>query len=113
MAISAGNSGSRRAVRENGEALAQDHAVDRILRPKMKRKIYETELRKLQVELCHLQDWVKSRGLRIIVVSSPAQCHADVARHAARPVDDLDPQLVSARTEMLVPELINLLRHAC
>src|SRR6266446_1135380 len=68
MAISAGNSGSRRAVRENGEALAQDHAVDRIPRPKMKRKIYETELRKLQVQLCHLQDWVKFRGLRIIIV---------------------------------------------
>jgi len=68
MAISSGNCVSRQAVRENGEALAQDHAVDRIPRPKMKRKIYETELRKLQVELCHLQDWVKSRGLRIIVV---------------------------------------------
>jgi len=27
---------------------------------KMKRKDYEKELRKLQVELCHLQDWVKS-----------------------------------------------------
>jgi len=26
----------------------------------MKRKAYEKELRKLQVELCHLQDWVKS-----------------------------------------------------
>ena len=25
---------------------------------KMKRKPYEKELRKLQVELCHLQDWV-------------------------------------------------------
>ena len=34
----------------------------------MKRKIYETELRKLQVQLCHLQDWVKFRGLRIIIV---------------------------------------------
>ena len=26
----------------------------------MKRKAYEKELRKLQVELCHLQDWVKA-----------------------------------------------------
>ena len=34
----------------------------------MKRKEYEKELRKLQVELCHLQDWVKDKGARIIIV---------------------------------------------
>lgn len=34
----------------------------------MKRKAYEKELRKLQVELCRLQDWVKHKGLRVIVV---------------------------------------------
>jgi polyphosphate kinase len=37
-------------------------------KPKMKRKAYEKELRNLQVELCHLQDWVKAKGARIIVV---------------------------------------------
>ncbi len=36
--------------------------------PKLKRKDYEKELRKLQSELCDLQDWVKSTGQRIIVV---------------------------------------------
>src|SRR6516162_114546 len=35
---------------------------------KMKRKAYEKELRKLQVELCYLQDWVKETGARIILV---------------------------------------------
>ena len=35
---------------------------------KMKRKAYERELRKLQVELCHLQNWVKARGLRVVLV---------------------------------------------
>lgn len=35
---------------------------------KMKRKDYERELKKLQVQLCYLQDWVKSQGLRVIVV---------------------------------------------
>ena len=35
---------------------------------KMKRKAYEKELRKLQVELCHLQNWVTDKGARIIVV---------------------------------------------
>jgi polyphosphate kinase 2 (PPK2 family) len=34
---------------------------------KMKRKAYEKELRKLQVELCHLQDWVKQTGARVII----------------------------------------------
>jgi polyphosphate kinase 2 len=35
---------------------------------KMKRKPYEKELRKLQVELCRVQDWVKAEGARIIVL---------------------------------------------
>lgn len=35
---------------------------------KLKRKQYEKELGKLQVELCHLQDWVKATGERIVIV---------------------------------------------
>src|SRR3954463_7590806 len=35
---------------------------------RMKRKTYEKELLKLQIELCHLQEWVKSKGQRVIVV---------------------------------------------
>src|SRR5438046_1526569 len=35
---------------------------------RMKRKIYENELGKLQVELCHLQEWVKANKLRVIVL---------------------------------------------
>ena len=35
---------------------------------KMKRKEYEKELRKLQTELCRLQEWVKHKGLRAIIV---------------------------------------------
>jgi polyphosphate kinase 2 len=34
----------------------------------MKRKKYEEELRKLQTELCRLQDWVVHKGLRVIIV---------------------------------------------
>lgn len=36
--------------------------------PKLKRKLYEKQLRKLQVELCRLQDWVKAKGLKVIIV---------------------------------------------
>jgi polyphosphate kinase 2 len=35
---------------------------------KLKRKEYEKELRRLQAELCHLQAWVKHKGLRVIVI---------------------------------------------
>ena len=35
---------------------------------KMKGKKYAKELRKLQGELCKLQDWVKHKGLRVIIV---------------------------------------------
>jgi polyphosphate kinase len=34
----------------------------------LKRKKYEKELRRLQAELCKLQDWVKYKGLRAIVI---------------------------------------------
>lgn len=43
--------------------MSADASVER-----MKRKAYEKELRKLQVELCHLQEWVKANKLRIIVL---------------------------------------------
>ena len=34
----------------------------------MKRQAYERALRKLQVRLCHLQEWVKEKGLRVVIV---------------------------------------------
>jgi polyphosphate kinase 2 len=36
--------------------------------PKLGRKDYEKKLRELQTELCILQDWVKQKGERIVVV---------------------------------------------
>jgi len=35
---------------------------------RLKRKEYEKEIKRLQGELCKLQDWVKHRGLRVIVI---------------------------------------------
>jgi polyphosphate kinase len=35
---------------------------------RMKRKAYERELGKLQVGLCHLQEWVKEKKLRVIIL---------------------------------------------
>src|ERR1700745_1792430 len=47
--------------------MARKRTVGGNAKVKMKRKAYEKELRKLQVELCHLQDWVKKTGARIII----------------------------------------------
>ena len=35
---------------------------------KLERKVYEKELEALQVELCHLQEWVKKAGERVIII---------------------------------------------
>src|SRR5947209_14536326 len=37
-------------------------------KPRMKRKKYEKELRKLQTELCRLQEWVVHKGLRVVII---------------------------------------------
>ena len=54
------------------ESSAQASAPDASPRdggkPKLTRKDYEKELRKLQAELCTLQDWVKQPGERVIVM---------------------------------------------
>src|SRR6201986_4098781 len=36
--------------------------------PKLRRKAYEKELRKLQVQLCHLQEWVKKENLKVLIL---------------------------------------------
>jgi len=43
-------------------------AKDDTASSKMKRKDYEKELRKLQVQLCHLQEWVKEKKLKVIII---------------------------------------------
>jgi len=35
---------------------------------KIKKKIYEDELRKLQIELVKLQEWIKHKGLKVVVI---------------------------------------------
>src|SRR6187431_1796636 len=35
---------------------------------KLNNKEYMKELRKLQAELCHLQEWVKHKGLRVMII---------------------------------------------
>ena len=46
----------------NKKHAEEDHSA------KLGRREYEAELRKLQVELCYLQSWVKKTGARIVLV---------------------------------------------
>lgn len=48
--------------------MKSDKSANNGAKPPMSGKEYEKELRKLQVELCKLQDWVKENGVRIILV---------------------------------------------
>jgi polyphosphate kinase len=45
-----------------------DATRDELAAQKMKRKDYERELRKLQVQLSQLQEWVKAKKLRVIIL---------------------------------------------
>src|ERR1700727_2632912 len=38
------------------------------LQPRLKRKVYEKELQRLQGELCQLQEWVTKIGQRIFII---------------------------------------------
>jgi polyphosphate kinase 2 len=55
-------------LKDNKSAASATESKAGRLGGKMKRKVYEKELRKLQVELCELQEWVKYKGLRIIIL---------------------------------------------
>jgi polyphosphate kinase len=59
--------GNHRRGANNGAPDAS-HPADADGDGRMKRKPYEKELRKLHVELCHLQDWVRQTGARVIIV---------------------------------------------
>src|SRR5277367_5770746 len=49
-----------------GDAMSTKPDTDQ--KKKLKNKKYAKELRKLQAELCKLQDWVKHKGLRVIII---------------------------------------------
>ena len=48
--------------------MTKDKTHDDDGKSKLKGKEYMKELRRLQAELCHLQEWVKTKGLRVMVV---------------------------------------------
>lgn len=48
--------------------MAKHKNDDRDDNEKLSRKVYEKELQRLQAKLCHMQEWVKHTGQRIIIV---------------------------------------------
>jgi polyphosphate kinase 2 len=56
---------SKPKARAKGKAKVKDRAASA---PELSDKDYTKHLRHLQAELCHLQEWVKHKGLRVIVV---------------------------------------------
>lgn len=52
---------SKLAARSAGEAAGDGPK-------KISRKVFETEIRRLQTELCALQEWVKETGARVVIV---------------------------------------------
>jgi polyphosphate kinase 2 len=45
-----------------------DQQLPKASKPKMKRKVYEKELERLQTELVELQEWIKHEGLKVVVI---------------------------------------------
>jgi polyphosphate kinase len=66
---SQGDVGDRAVKREKTAATkARRRGAEAEATAPMKGKAYDKELRRLQVELSHLQDWVKAKGERVVVV---------------------------------------------
>ena len=62
--------------KKNEKELSADLETDKVKSPEIKEeekvslnsKLYEKELRRLQIELLKLQEWVKDQGLKVIVI---------------------------------------------
>jgi polyphosphate kinase 2 len=66
-----GKVGAEARLKSNGtfeKTLKPTEHADDESSGKLKGKKYAKELRRLQAELCHLQAWVKHKGMRVIVV---------------------------------------------
>ena len=61
--------------KKNEKEVPADLVTDKVNSPEIKEekvalnsKLYEKELRRLQIELVKLQEWVKDQGLKVIVI---------------------------------------------
>ncbi|TNF97646.1 MAG: polyphosphate kinase 2 [Gammaproteobacteria bacterium] len=56
---------SKKNKKEEGHVVEAEKATKK---KKIKNKIYEAELARLQIELVKLQEWIKHKGLRVLVI---------------------------------------------
>jgi polyphosphate kinase 2 len=56
---------SSKKAKKTKQIYTEQHAD---ARPKLKTRFYEKELRKMQIELVKLQEWVKQEGLKVVVL---------------------------------------------
>lgn len=56
------------APAEPPPAAAEEAAASPAKRPKLSNKVYEQEMARLQVELVKLQEWIKFKGLKVVVI---------------------------------------------
>ena len=63
-----GGGNSRPAPLPEQAARIQMHSEKHEKKPKMSRKEYEEEIARLHIELVKLQEWVKARGLKVVVI---------------------------------------------
>jgi polyphosphate kinase 2 len=62
------NSKKSEALAESDDIPEKSSELQEEKPKKIKKKVYEKELRRLQIELVKLQAWVKSKGLRVVTV---------------------------------------------
>jgi len=56
----------RKAEAQSGKRVSAGFKTNEKQKPP--RRLYESELQKLQVELVKLQEWVRHKGLRVVVI---------------------------------------------
>ena len=64
--VRSNESAARKAADAGGANVGQ--GTEFLPQRKIKNKIYETELAKLQIELVKLQEWIKEKGLKVVVL---------------------------------------------
>ena len=67
-----GGQGAKSAEGKNGKPIRLDRDRD-----------YEQELRRLQIELVKLQEWIRHKGLRVVVILRGARRRRQGRRHQA------------------------------
>jgi polyphosphate kinase 2 (PPK2 family) len=59
---------SKKAKSKDSEIDSNYHDIEQVKKDKIDRKDFDKQLRKLDIELVKLQEWVKAKKLKVVVV---------------------------------------------